>query len=68
MEMYGRLLQRYPCIGVGYERAKDFDRAEFNASEASMINDVQSKKDPGPCFRSSGPHFQKYMHKVHKPS
>ena len=43
---------------AGYKRAKGYDRAEFDASKASIINEVKSKNDQGPCFICSGPHFQ----------
>ena len=32
--------------------------ADFDAPEASTINEVKSTKNPGLCFRCSGPHFQ----------
>ena len=38
------------AFGAGYKRAKGYGRAEFDAQEASTINEVKSKKDPGPCL------------------
>ena len=55
MEDYFRDIHAF---GAGYERAKGCGRAEYNFPEASTNNDVMSKKDPGPCFKCSGPHFQ----------
>ena len=46
------------AFGVDYKRAKGYDRADFNASETSTINEVKSKKDPVSCFKCSGSHFQ----------
>ena len=46
------------AFAVGYKTAKDYGRAEFHAQKVSTINEVKSKKDPGPCFRCGGPHFQ----------
>ena len=56
------------AFGAGYERAKGYGRAEFNTPKASTINEVKPKKDRGPCFRCSGPHFQntctRYLNKA----
>ena len=35
------------AYGAGCERAKGYGRAEFDAPEASTINEVKSIKDPG---------------------
>ena len=38
---------------------KAMARAEFNVPEASTINEVNTKRDPGLCFRDGGSHFKK---------
>ena len=53
-------------FGVGYNRTKGYCRADYNAPEASAINYAKSTKNPEPCFRCSGPHFQTKMHKTQK--
>ena len=45
-------------FGAGYEITKGYFRADFNAPEAPVINKVKSTKEPGPCFKCGGPHFQ----------
>ena len=52
MEDYFRAICAF---GVGYERVKGY---EFDTPEASRVNEARSKKDPGPHFTVSGPHFQ----------
>ena len=47
------------CVfGTGYKRAKDYLRAYFHASNTTMISKVKPTKEPGPCFKCGGPHFQ----------
>ena len=46
------------AFGMGYKRPKEYGGAEFNIPEASKVNEVKSKKDPGPCFKCGGPYFQ----------
>ena len=43
---------------TGYERAQEYCRADFNIPEASMITELKTTKEPGPCYKSSGSHFQ----------
>ena len=35
-----------------------YSRANFNAPEAKVINEVKSTKEPGLCFKCGGPYFQ----------
>ena len=45
-------------FGVRYKRAKGYYRAEFDTPEASTVNEVNSTKNPGLCFKCRGPYFQ----------
>ena len=45
-------------FGTGYKRAKGYFRADFNAPETTMINEVKSTTELGLCFKCSQPHFQ----------
>ena len=47
------------AFGAGYERAKGYSRVGFYAPEVPKINEVKSTKEPGPCFKYGGPHFQR---------
>ena len=59
LEVNGKIASEMSVIfGADDKRAKGYCRAESNAQEASTLNEVKPTKDPGPCFRSSGPHFQ----------
>ena len=45
-------------IDAEYERAKGYYRAKLNTQEASMITEVKTTKQPGPCYKFRGPHSQ----------
>ena len=42
---------------AGYEKAKGYCRADFDAPEVLVINEAKSTKEPGPCFKCSETHF-----------
>ena len=42
-------------IGAGYERAKGCCKAKFNNQETSMITEVKTMKEPGPCYKCVDP-------------
>ena len=45
------------AFGARYERTNCYSRTDFHAQEVP-INKVKSIKEPGPCYKCSGPHFQ----------
>ena len=45
-------------IGIGYERAKGYCRAEFNTLDASCITDAKTMKKLGWYYKCRAPHFQ----------
>ena len=44
-------------FGAGYKGTKGYCKADFNAPEAPVINEVKSTKEPVPCFKCGRPHF-----------
>ena len=44
-------------LGAGYEWAKDYSRADFDAPEAPVINEVKSTRELELCFKCSRPEF-----------
>ena len=44
-------------FGAGYERAKGYSRADFDAPDALKLV-VESTKEPGTCFKCGELHFQ----------
>ena len=46
------------AFGTGYETAKGYSRADFDAPDALTISGVRSTKEQGPCFKCSGLHYQ----------
>ena len=50
------------AFGAGYERAKGYSRADFNAPDAATISEVKSTKEPAPCFKCGGLPFSEQVH------
>ena len=46
------------AFNVGYEKAKGYSKADFDAPHAPIIRQVKSIKEQGPCFKCGGPDFQ----------
>ena len=45
-------------IGMGYELAKGYCRAELGIQDTSGINEIKPVKKTDLCFKCGGPHFQ----------
>ena len=55
------------AFSVGYERVKSYSRADFDAPEAPVINNLKSEKELGPCFKFNGQHFQSWCMEKRSP-
>ena len=46
------------AFGASYKRAKVYSKADSNAPGAPAVNEIESPKEQGPCFKCGELHLQ----------